>query len=147
MLRMPRRFRPCTEVSKPRGSCHSDAYTVCWNSPTWPRRSPKTWRSSASRNRLCNTSLRGEIKTNKRRLNLPLTRHRLPPAETDGTLAGDCQLLQNCRVYTTERSHSRGPMRGEMLRDATRSQLVQLLNFLTCTTKRWKETEPKCPLA
>ena len=47
---MPCCLGPCTEVSKPRGSCHSDACTVRWDSPTWLRRSPRTWRSSASLN-------------------------------------------------------------------------------------------------
>ena len=121
---MPRRVGSCTEVSKPRGSCRSHACTVRPDSPTWPRRSPRTWRSSASLNRSARQVRKKKKKQNKNntttwwRLVLPslLGAEFSPPSShsrTDAIPAGDSansfklQSLYNCTV-AQERTNQSG---------------------------------------
>lgn len=80
---------------------------------------------------LCKTSL--QKKQNKLLTPCPpLTLQSFPHWDWYDSCRRLCQLLQNCRVYTTAQLHKGGPIRPETLRDAVRSPVKQLLNFLTC---------------
>lgn len=118
---MPRCFGSCTEVSKPRGSCHSDACTVRWDSPTWPGRSPRIWRSSASLNHFSRQVRRNRVKPLFFFLNLPSLSKSFPPLMRMRSLQVTLPTPSNCRVYTTAQLHKSEPIRAEMLRDAVTS--------------------------
>lgn len=107
----------CSEVSKPRGSCRSDACTVRSDSPTWPQRPSRTWRSSASP-----TQCAGK-KT-------PVKLYYSPPflsEEVPSTVLGETAhfiLLHSCtRADQSARS---------CCVTQWRAPAKQLLNFLTC---------------
>ena len=140
---MPRRVGSCTEVSKPRGSCRSHACTVRPDSPTWPRRSPRTWRSSASLNRSARQvrkKKKNKTKTTQQ-LGDALSSPRfweqsfLPPPHTLGLMRSLQETLptpSNCRVYTTAPLHKSGPIRaGRAAWRGWWAPVKQLLNFLT----------------
>lgn len=121
----------CSEVSKPRGSCRSDACTVRSDSPTWPQRPSRTWRSSASP-----TQCAGKKQPSEALLfsSFPLRRGSLHCAGRNGTL------------YTIAQLHKSGPISAELLRDAVTSpsKTAAKLSHVPTPNDQKKKKEEMC---
>ena len=119
LLRTRHSFGCCSEVCPPRGSWRSDACTVRRDS--WPRRSPRTWRSSASLNHsarqvcrervqpsaLCSSSSSSSNSSSSSSSSSPRSAEFPPSLRLD---AIPLPTPSNCRVYTTAQLHRGGPI-------------------------------------